>query len=146
MGDTFGEDALISGAKRNATVTMLTDGVLMRLPKDDFLELLKEPMLRWVDFEEASRIVAGGGKWLDVRLPSEFEHCHFDDALNIPLYFVRLKLKSLDPAVSYVVCCDNGRRSSAAAYTLNERGFSSYVLRGGIAETDLAEALIGTSD
>ena len=146
MGDTFGEDALISGAKRNATVTMLTDGVLMRLPKDDFLELLKEPMLRWVDFEEASRIVADGGKWLDVRLPSEFEHCHFDDALNIPLYFVRLKLKSLDPSVSYVVCCDNGRRSSAAAYTLKERGFSSYVLRGGIAETDLAEALIGTSD
>jgi rhodanese-related sulfurtransferase len=103
-------------------------------------------MLQWVDFEEASRIVADGGKWLDVRLPSEFEHCHFDAALNLPLYFVRLKLKSLDPSVPYVVCCDNGRRASAAAYTLNERGFSSYVLKGGIAETDLADALISTSD
>src|SRR5262245_1265204 len=29
-GDTFGEEALISGARRNATVSMLTDGVLMR--------------------------------------------------------------------------------------------------------------------
>jgi len=143
MGDTFGEDALISGAKRNATVTMLTDGSLMRLPKDDFLELLNEPLLRWVDVDEAEKIVADGGKWLDVRLPSEFEHCHFDGAINVPLYFVRLKIKSLDPAVPYVVCCDNGRRSSAAAYTLSERGFDSCVLKGGIAETDLAEALIG---
>jgi CRP-like cAMP-binding protein len=36
VGDTFGEEALISEAKRNATVTMLTDGVLMRLNKDSF--------------------------------------------------------------------------------------------------------------
>ena len=40
MGDTFGEEALISGAHRNATVTMITDGVLMRLGKDDFNTLL----------------------------------------------------------------------------------------------------------
>ncbi len=59
----------------------------------------------------------------------------------MPLYFVRLKLKSLDQAVPYVVCCDNGRRSSAAAYLLNERDLDAHVLRGGIATTDLAEAL-----
>lgn len=145
VGDTFGEDALISGARRNATVTMQTDGVLMRLAKEDFNSLLNEPLLRWVDFEEAERIVASGGKWLDVRLPSEFEHCHFDGAINIPLYFVRLKLKSIDSNVPYVVCCENGRRSSAAAYTLSERGFDSYVLKGGISATDLADALLGTS-
>jgi CRP-like cAMP-binding protein len=141
MGDTFGEEALVSGAKRNATVSMITDGAVMRLGKDDFNSLLNEPMLRWVDYTEARRIVAGGGHWLDVRLPSEYEHCHFDNALNIPLYFVRLKLKSLDPSVRYVVCCDNGRRSSAAAYLLSERGFDASVLQGGIATTDLAEAL-----
>jgi len=144
MGDTFGEEALISGVRRNATITMLTDGVLMRLAKDDFNSLLNEPMLRWVDYEAASGIVAAGGRWLDVRLPSEFEHCHFDGALNVPLYFVRLKLKTLDQCVPYVVCCDNGRRSSAAAYILSERGFDASVLQGGIAATDLAEALITT--
>ncbi len=141
MGDTFGEESLISGAKRNATVTMATDGVLMRLGKDDFNTLLNEPMLRWVGYDEAMAIVAGGGRWLDVRLPSEFEHCHFEAAINVPLYFVRLKLKTLEPGIPYVVCCDNGRRSSAAAYVLSERGFDTCVLRGGIAETDLAEAL-----
>jgi len=141
MGDTFGEESLISGAKRNATVTMATDGVLMRLGKDDFNTLLNEPMLHWVGYDEAMAIVAGGGRWLDVRLPSEFEHCHFEAAINVPLYFVRLKLKTLEQGIPYVVCCDNGRRSSAAAYVLSERGFDTCVLRGGIAETDLAEAL-----
>jgi CRP-like cAMP-binding protein len=141
MGDTFGEEALISGARRNATVTMIADGSLMRLPKDDFITLLNEPMLHWVDEAEAREIVNSGGRWLDVRLPSEFEHCHFPDAINMPLYFVRLKLKALDTAVAYVVCCDNGRRSSAAAYILGERGFETYVLRGGIAASELADAL-----
>ena len=145
MGETFGEEALISGANRNATVSMLTDGVLMRLGKDDFNALLNEPLLRWVEYGAAQSIVAGGGRWLDVRLPSEFEHCHFDAALNVPLYFVRLKLKTLDPALPYVVCCDNGRRSSAAAYLLSERGFDVTVLKGGIATTELAEALNSTS-
>ncbi len=46
MGDTFGEEALISGSRRNATVTMLTDGALMRLAKDDFVSLLNEPLMR----------------------------------------------------------------------------------------------------
>ena len=146
MGDTFGEESLISGARRNATVTMLTDGTLMRLGKDDFNTLLNEPMLHWVGYEEARGIVAAGGRWLDVRLPSEFEHCHFDEAISVPLYFVRLKLKTLDPAVPYVVCCDNGRRSSAAAYILSERGFDTCVLRGGLAETDLADALNRPAD
>ena len=146
MGETFGEEALISGATRNATITMLTDGVLMRLAKDDFNTLLNEPMLHWVGYEEARGIVAAGGRWLDVRLPSEFEHCHFDEAISVPLYFVRLKLKTLDPAVPYVVCCDNGRRSSAAAYILSERGFETCVLRGGLAETDLADALNRPAD
>jgi len=142
MGETFGEEALISGARRNATVTMLTDGALMRLGKDDFNTLLNEPMLHWADYEQAKAMIAAGGRWLDVRLPSEFEHCHFEQAINVPLYFVRLKLKTLDPSLRYVVVCDNGRRSSAATYVLTERGFDAYVLKGGIEATDLADSLI----
>ncbi|MBN8281291.1 MAG: cyclic nucleotide-binding domain-containing protein [Gammaproteobacteria bacterium] len=132
VGDTFGEEALISQNRRNATVTMLTDGALMRLGKHDFNTLLNEPMVAWVDHEEARRIVAGGGKWLDVRLPSEFEAFHEPGAINIPLYFIRLKLSTLDPNTTYVVCCDTGRRSSAGAFVLNERGFDTRVLRGGL--------------
>lgn len=132
VGDTFGEEALISDAKRNATVTMQTDGSVMRLGKDDFKKLLNEPMLDWVSRDQAERIVAGGGQWLDVRLPSEFENQHLDGAVNIPLYFIRLKINTLDRDKQYVVCCDTGRRSSAGAYILSERGFNAFVLNGGI--------------
>src|SRR5262245_55669971 len=132
VGDSFGEEALISGAKRNATVTMITDGALMRLGKDDFNSLLNEPMLSWVTYERAQEIVAKGGAWLDVRLPSEFNHGNIETALNIPLYFIRLKLKALNKDTKYVVYCDTGRRSSAAAYILSERGYDAYVLTGGL--------------
>lgn len=132
VGDTFGEEALISDAKRNATVTMQTDGAVMRLGKEDFKRLLNEPMLDWVTKAEADKIVAEGGKWLDVRLPSEFENQHHEGALNIPLYFIRLKINTLSPDTKYVLCCDTGRRSSAGAYILSERGFQAYVLEGGI--------------
>lgn len=132
VGDTFGEEALISDAKRNATVTMSTDGSVMRLGKDDFKKLLNEPMLDWVSSEQAEQLIQNGGQWLDVRLPSEFENHHKNGAINIPLYFIRLKISTLDPDIKYVVCCDTGRRSSAGAYILNERGYHAYVLRDGI--------------
>ena len=131
-GDTFGEEALISDAARNATVTMQTDGSVMRLAKDDFESLLNEPMLDWVNFEEAKSLVDGGAKWRDVRLPSEFEDVHEADAINIPLYFIRLKLNTLDTDQTYVLCCDSGSRSSAGAFILSEKGFDTRVLRGGL--------------
>jgi CRP-like cAMP-binding protein len=138
MGDTFGEEALISDVKRNATVTMLTDGCLMRLAKEDFRKLLHEPLLQWIDYAEARRITSNGGQWIDVRLPSEFEHYRAEGALNIPLHSLRLKMKGLDRNKEYVVCCDTGRRSSACAYLLSERGYHASVLRGGLGSTEIA--------
>ena len=132
VGDTFGEEALISDAKRNATVTMTTDGSVMRLGKEDFKKLLNEPMLDWVDMQQAEAIIKNGGKWLDVRLPSEFENQHLDGAINIPLYFIRLKINTLDEGMEYILCCDTGRRSSAGAYILSERGYKAHVLKDGI--------------
>jgi CRP-like cAMP-binding protein len=142
VGDTFGEESLISEAKRNATVAMLTDGVLMRLNKQDFRELMNEPLLQWVDYEKARKIVDKGGKWLDVRLPSEHQNLAIEGSTNIPLYFIRLKLSTLDKNTKYVVYCDTGRRSSAASYILLERGFDAYVLKDGLGsvETGLRRA------
>lgn len=131
-GDTFGEEALISDARRNANVKAATDVTLMRLGKEDFHRLLKEPTLQWVDYDQASKMVANGARWLDMRLPSEFDHGHLEDAINLPLYFLRLKMKSLDRKVHYIVCCDTGRRSSAGAYILTAKGFNASVLRDGI--------------
>ena len=136
LGETFGEEALIAEAKRNATVTMLSDGILMRLSKQDFRELMNEPLQQWASFEDAQAIMQRGGRWLDVRLPSEFQNLAIEGALNIPLYFIRLKLATLERSVPYVVYCDTGRRSCAAAFILLERGFDAYVLRDGLASAE----------
>jgi CRP-like cAMP-binding protein len=132
VGDTFGEEALISEAKRNATVTMITDGVLMRLNKKDFRELMNEPLVQWIEYPRAKEIIARGGQWLDVRLPSEHQNVAIEGSINVPLYFIRLKISTLDRTRPYVVYCDTGRRSSAAAFILVERGFDAYVLKGGL--------------
>lgn len=131
-GDSFGEEALVAETTRNATVTMATDGELMRLSKEDFQTLLNEPLLNEVSQQEAEEMVAKGARWLDVRLPAEFRNGHFDGAINLPLYLLRLKADELDPDVPYIACCDTGRRSSAAAFLLNERGFDVSLLKGGI--------------
>ncbi len=131
-GDAFGEEALLSEAKRNATVTMESDGTLMRLSKEDFNALLKEPMLSWVTQEEALARVGAGAQWLDVRLESEHANTGIKGSLNIPLYMLRLKADTLNPQASYIVYCDTGRRSSAAAFLLSERGVQVSVLQGGM--------------
>jgi CRP-like cAMP-binding protein len=141
LGDTFGEEALISEGKRNATVRMLTAGVLMRLNKQDFRELMHEPSQQWVNAPEARQIIERGGRWLDVRLPSEHQNLAIKGATNIPLCFMRVKLATLDRGVPYVVYCDTARRSAAAAYILLARGFDAYVLRGGMASGDAAMRL-----
>lgn len=142
-GDAFGEEALLSDAKRNATVTMVTDGTLMRLSKDDFNELLKAPMQKEVDFEGAKAMVRNGAKLLDVRLESEHKNSAIKGSINLPIYMLRLKVDQLDPAPDYIVYCDTGRRSSAAAYLLTERGYKAHVLRGGLQALAQAKAAAG---
>ena len=132
VGGTFGEEALISQAERNATVSMQTDGILMRLGRDDFQALLNEPMLKLLGHDEADEAASNGGKWLDVRVPSEFNSTGKEGATNLPLYLLRHKLNVLDPETAYIVYCDTGRRSSAAAFILKQNGYQSVVLKGGL--------------
>jgi CRP-like cAMP-binding protein len=133
-GDAFGEEALLSEAKRNATVVMDGPGSLMRLSKEDFNALLKEPILNWLDLAAGRDLVTNGAKWLDVRLESEHANTGLKGSLNIPLFMLRMKVDSLDKALTYIVYCDTGRRSSAAAFLLSERGFNVYCLTGGLME------------
>lgn len=131
-GASFGEEALLSGSKRNASVTMETSGLLMRLAKSDFNELLKEPLLDRVTPDEAQVRVAKGDVWLDVRHVTEFVHSHLKNALNIPLHELRMRMKELDKDKNYICYCGTGRRSSAAAFLLVQNGFKVVVLIGGV--------------
>jgi len=130
-GDGFGEDALLSDAPRNATIAALTDGTLMRLAKDDFDALLKEPLLQRIGQAEAAAMVAIGAVLIDVRLEDEYKKANIDGSINIPLYLLRTKAERLNRSLKYVTYCDTGNRSAAAAYLLSGRGFDAYVLTEG---------------
>ena len=131
-GDSFGEEALLSGGVRNATVTMLEDGQLMRLAKKDFDSLLKEPMLKRLSADEARQHIKQGACWLDVRYAREFSHHRLPGAINIPLHELRSRLDELDRGCSYICYCGTGRRSSAASFLLAQKGYRASVLNGGM--------------
>ena len=139
-GTSFGEEALISDAERNATIVMLSKGVLSRLSKEQFLSLLNEPMLDKVDFDTAKeKVINGDSEWLDVRLPNEYNSAHIRGATHLPLIFLRMKIDTLDKGKNYILYCDTGRRSSSASYILNERGLTTSVLTNGLKNVDLKE-------
>lgn len=132
-GDTFGEEALISNATRNASVVMLSKGSLSRLSKENFLKLLNEPMIEKVDYTTASlKVKNGEAIWLDVRLPAEYQSAHIKNASHMPLIFLRMKMKELDPMVNYILYCDTERRSASASYILGEKGYKTSILINGI--------------
>lgn len=136
-GDAFGEEALVSEAKRNASVVVTVDGDLLRLGKSDFNELLREPLLSRVSHAEALARVAAGAIWLDVRYPSEYQYDRLPGAINVPLNEVRNMFAVLDRTKEYIVYCQSGRRSSAAAFLFAQRGFRVSLLDGGLWESGI---------
>lgn len=136
VGKGFGEEALLSGEPRNATVRALTKTHLMRLSGAAFNKLLKAPLL--VEVNSADK--PPHAVWLDVRLPDEFAHGHLPNAKNLPLVKLRALAATLDPALEYWVYCDTGRRSASAVYLLCERGFNAKLVRGGVPAAQLTEA------
>ena len=131
-GASFGEEALVSGGTRNASITMMSNGIVMRLSKGHFNELLKEPLLNRTSPDEARLSVAKGAKWLDVRHAREFSYSHLPKAINIPLHEIRMRMEELDKDVHYICYCGTGRRSSAAAFLLIQQGYEVSVLNGGV--------------
>ncbi len=132
LGDGFGEEALVSRNPRNATVTMLTDGRLMRLAGADFIELLEQPVLRWVSPKEAAQSAKEGAVLLDVRTEQEHTNSKIRGSINIPVQRMRESTSKLVPNTRYICYCDSGERSSAAVFILRELGYDASVMRGGL--------------
>lgn len=131
-GDAFGEESLLTSANRGATVQMQEDGALMRLSKQDFSELLAQPLLSTINWEEAQAMAATGGLFIDIRLQEEHRAMSIPGSVNIPLPVLRLKLKNLKQNRKYIIYCDDGSRSSVAAFLLNRHGFDAFILDGGL--------------
>lgn len=131
-GEGFGEEALLADTSRSATVMMSSDGVLMKLSGVDFNELLKEPAVEKITLDDALKLQQQGAVLLDVRLETERQIASLPGSINIPLFMLRYKSNTLDTAKKYISYCETGRRSLAAAFLLQERGFEAYVVEGGL--------------
>lgn len=128
VGRCFGEDALVNETVRNATVMMRTDGVLMRLEKQDFYRLLKEPVVSTLAYHELEASLSNGVVAVDVRSEEEYSEAHLPKAVNIPLNLLAIKSRLLNKEKLYIFYCDTGRRSRAAAYLLAEHGYKTLSL------------------
>ncbi|WP_020483971.1 cyclic nucleotide-binding domain-containing protein [Methylomonas sp. MK1] len=130
--DTFGEDALISGEPRNVSVSALTDVSLLRLGKEQFLTLIKQPTLKYISYKDAQDLVAKGADLVDVREPDEYKPKHLPFSINLPFFSLRMQLKTLNRQHPIVVVCQNGKISETAAFILMRHKFNALILSGGI--------------
>jgi rhodanese-related sulfurtransferase len=71
---------------------------------------------------------------LDVREPHEFDYCHIEGSVHIPMNRVFAGLNELDPERETVVICHHGVRSAQIANFLISQGFKKVLnLQGGVA-------------
>lgn len=133
-GDAFGCEALISGKTRSETVTMLEDGTLLTLGKEDFDWLISKQMIKAVSAKVARTMMETGYQFIDVRYREEYEYNHIPGAMLIPLFELRQTVPQLDREKRYIIYCQSGSRSSVAALRLTQAGFDVQTLEGGIRE------------
>ncbi len=131
-GDTFGEEALITGGARNASIIMTTNGTLLKLSKEDFDELVSTPVLRSVSPEVAHTMVENGVQIIDVRYEEEYEENFIPGSVLIPLPDLRSHIAGLDKSKEYLVLCAAGLRAAAAALLLRQQDINAVVIEGGI--------------
>ncbi len=135
-GTGVGEEALITGGVRCASVIMETDGIIMTLEKKDFLDLLVEPIIHRIKKSDLQEYISTSDSLLvDIRSENEFKNNQLDNtAYNIPIQLIRSQLEQLDHEKHYIVYSNNESRSSAAAFLFIQQGFYCSILEGGIGD------------
>lgn len=131
-GEAFGEDALLSGAPRNVTITALTNMALLRLGAQHFSSLIKEPSLKFVDQARMQEALSQGAILLDVRSQDDYKVEHLPGSINAPFFSLRMQLKTLNREQPVIVVCGNGKVSEAAAFLLLRHKFNVVILKGGM--------------
>ena len=130
IGDFFGEEALIADVPRNATIRMTQDGKVMRLKKEYFSRLLKEPILKYLELSSLQRINANEKYLLlDVRLAPERLGGFVAGTKNVSLSKLRNRLTEFSAEKEYIVTDDGGRRAEIAVHILSQAGLTASILK-----------------
>jgi len=131
-GDAFGEEALIMGGARNATVKMTSNGRLLQLAKSDFEELVSAPSLRSVTADVAKAMLGEGAQIIDVRYEEEYEESFIPGSVLMPLPELRSHISELDKDKEYLILCAAGVRAAAATLLLRQQKIKATFIEGGI--------------
>lgn len=132
-GDAFGDEALVTGGTRNATVKVTEDGELLVLGREDFEAIMSQPMIEELPADIVMKMIDGGWKVVDVRYEEEFEDSHIPGATLLPLPDLRGEVDSkLERNARYITVCLSGKRSAVAAFLLKQRGYKAVSMKGGM--------------
>jgi rhodanese-related sulfurtransferase len=133
VGDAFGDEALVTGGARSATVKMIEDGELLVLGEDAFHTLMSRPLIGEISTGNVPQMLQNGWKVIDVRYEEEFEDGHMAEAMLMPLPNLRqLATQMLDLESKYIAVCRSGKRSAVAAFLLKQRGYKVVSMQGGM--------------
>jgi rhodanese-related sulfurtransferase len=131
-GSYFGEDALVSGAPRSASVVMVTNGEVARLDRDNFQSLLQDPVVKYVSQDDVGKSLMKRGVrcvLIDVRSREEFEHAPSPNSKNIPCRELRSSIATLDKDSLYFISPEGGKRSELAAHLMSQANLQAFVIQ-----------------
>ncbi len=129
--ECLGEEALLGAEIRSISVTMQTDGFILRMRRAEFARLVSDQGVSWLTAEAAQDMAQPPGAWLwigtSVTRPAGM-------GVAVPavmLERLRQRLSELDPALHYLCCGRDEASCALAAFLLTQRGFKSSAVRGG---------------
>lgn len=126
--DFFGEEALITGAPRSATVTSIGKGKLIRLDSRKFKEYIVAPVVPLLSADGAKSLVTMGAQMIDIREPDKFAVGAIPQSANIMLNLLRAEQAALDKQNTYVVVDDTPDAAATAVFILRAKGYDARCL------------------
>jgi rhodanese-related sulfurtransferase len=132
-GDSFGEDALIAEAVRNATVKMTSEGLLLICKREDFQELVAHRSIAEVSPHEVKTLLQNEQyDLIDVRFMDEYKESYIENASLVPLPEIRNYLGQFKKNKHYILYCSNGKRSALGTMILTRAGIDAVFMEGGL--------------
>jgi CRP-like cAMP-binding protein len=130
-GDYFGEESLVADTVRNADVVMESDGVVAKLDRAAFMDLIYPHLVRIADAELVRAALDGANdnvQLLDVRFPVESRRKPLPNSMRVPISELRAAFPTLAQDRPCLVGNCGGRRSELAVFLLRQAGFNAYLM------------------
>ncbi len=139
-GDTFGERTMITQTTSAYSITMETDGALMRMPRSSFESLIASALILPTEITSFDQTIASETLFLDMRSKNAIEANPIDNSLHFIDSDLYKNIDQLNAASSYIVIADSEKEAQVAAFILSANGLNAF-----FAPTSLNQSLSASS-